>query len=218
MTETPTPATRGEAAREQVLAVAMRRFSAHGYAHVGLRDIAADAGFDVARVHRMFGSKEALFAACVARACAQWEAEKPPADVPALAQAMAAYLLAEAPQNGNAPLQMLARSLSDPHAAPVLKDWTRDALLAPVTRLAQHGDPSAGAEPEAERGAALVAALCLGIAMLRDVMGVSALAGQADGVLTARVARMLEDCLTPAPMPAVHLSGARLSGGMEHVA
>ncbi|GGF77750.1 hypothetical protein GCM10007301_42120 [Azorhizobium oxalatiphilum] len=213
MTETPTSATRGEVAREQVLSAAMRRFSAQGYAHVGLRDIAADAGFDVARVHRMFGSKEALFAACVERACGGWKAAEANADVPALAHAMTAHLLGAAPNSPGDPLQMLARSLSDPHAAPVLKSWTEDALLAPVTRLAQAHDAVPQADDhEAEQSAALLAAFCLGISMLRDVMGVSALTEHADGVLASRVERMLQACLAPAHAP-LPLDGGVLAGG-----
>lgn len=47
--------------RQEILAVATKRFAAASYDDVSLRDIAGDVGVDVAYVHRSFGSKEQLF-------------------------------------------------------------------------------------------------------------------------------------------------------------
>ena len=56
------PAKKSAAAtREKLLASARQRFLRESYDNVGLRDIAADAGVDVALVGRYFGSKEQLF-------------------------------------------------------------------------------------------------------------------------------------------------------------
>src|SRR5690349_2732866 len=52
--------------REAILAAARERFSGHGYDRVRMRDIAADAGVDVALVTYHFGSKDGLFAAALA--------------------------------------------------------------------------------------------------------------------------------------------------------
>src|SRR3546814_4650837 len=55
--------TRNAAAtRHAILLAATGRFLQDSYECVGLRDIARDAGIDVALVSRYFGSKEELFA------------------------------------------------------------------------------------------------------------------------------------------------------------
>ena len=65
------PATRrgprgaGADTRGAVLAAARARFAAHGYEATRLRDVAADAGVDVALVSYHFGSKDGLFAAAL---------------------------------------------------------------------------------------------------------------------------------------------------------
>jgi len=43
---------------DRILAAAVKRFATNSYEATGLRDIASDAGVDVAYVHRRFGSKE----------------------------------------------------------------------------------------------------------------------------------------------------------------
>ncbi|WP_051356608.1 TetR/AcrR family transcriptional regulator [Azorhizobium doebereinerae] len=199
MTEPSPPARRGEAARELALAAATRRFSTQCYEHVGLRHIAADAGLDVARVHRMFGSKEALFAACVRRAFGEWPwtASNPPE----LAHEITAHLLSTAMQEGGDPLQMLVRSVSDPHAAPVLRAWTEEAFLAPAAQVARSGQASVS-EAEAQQRAALLAACSLGIAVMRNVMGMSALAGVEHSTLATRIDQLFQTCLAPETAPA----------------
>ncbi|MCU1405362.1 MAG: hypothetical protein JWQ43_1665 [Glaciihabitans sp.] len=54
--------------RQQLLASARRRFAYDGYSATTVRDIAADAGVNVALINRYFTSKEGLFEACLARA------------------------------------------------------------------------------------------------------------------------------------------------------
>ncbi|MFD0900962.1 TetR/AcrR family transcriptional regulator [Actinomadura sediminis] len=49
--------------REEILAVARRRFLADGYARVTMRSIAAEAGVDAALISYFFGSKKGLFGA-----------------------------------------------------------------------------------------------------------------------------------------------------------
>lgn len=63
-------ATRGRRAgspdtRAQILAAASRRFLAEGYRAVTMRQVAADAGVDLALVSYYFGSKKGLFSAAV---------------------------------------------------------------------------------------------------------------------------------------------------------
>src|SRR6185312_9822540 len=55
-----------EETRAALLAAARLRFARDGYEATNLRDIAADAGVNVALIPRYFGSKEGLFQAAVA--------------------------------------------------------------------------------------------------------------------------------------------------------
>jgi AcrR family transcriptional regulator len=51
--------------RKALLDAASRRFAVDGYASTTVRDIADDAGVNVALISRYFGSKEGLFEACL---------------------------------------------------------------------------------------------------------------------------------------------------------
>eukprot|EP01031_Cornospumella_fuschlensis_P021053 gene21053-25801_t len=135
MTDLDSPAKRAEVAREKALAAAVRRFSTQAYDQVGLRHIAADSGLDVARVHRLFGSKEQLFAESVRRAFGDW-----PEDVTtpqALVDTLIAHLLVPDDRPDGDPVLLLVRSVSDPHAAPVLRARLEESFLRPITQIAR---------------------------------------------------------------------------------
>src|SRR5687768_16792368 len=65
--ETPVARPRRDAARtrRRLLEAARRRFARDGYATSTVRDIADDAGVNVALISRYFTSKEGLFEACL---------------------------------------------------------------------------------------------------------------------------------------------------------
>jgi AcrR family transcriptional regulator len=67
---TPAPHRRRDASRtrQALLDAARRRFARDGYAATTVRDIADDAGVNVALISRYFASKEGLFEACLATA------------------------------------------------------------------------------------------------------------------------------------------------------
>lgn len=54
--------------RRSLLSAARRRFAQDGYASTRVRDIASDAGVNVALINRYFTSKEGLFESCLAHA------------------------------------------------------------------------------------------------------------------------------------------------------
>jgi AcrR family transcriptional regulator len=56
---------KAEATQARIFEAARRRFARNSFETVGMRDIAADAGVDLALVGRYFGSKLALFVACL---------------------------------------------------------------------------------------------------------------------------------------------------------
>jgi AcrR family transcriptional regulator len=62
------PTARGaEGTQAALLAAALVRFGTEGYQSTTVRDIARDAGANVALINRYFGSKDGLFRACLAR-------------------------------------------------------------------------------------------------------------------------------------------------------
>ncbi len=66
---TPTMTTKGEQAKNQLIAAALAQFGEYGL-HATTRDIAAQAGQNIAAITYYFGSKEDLYLAC-----AQWIAD-----------------------------------------------------------------------------------------------------------------------------------------------
>ena len=61
MQEKETKKRDSEATKSAILAAAKRAFTAKGFDSAGVREIAADAGVNVALINRYFGSKEGLF-------------------------------------------------------------------------------------------------------------------------------------------------------------
>lgn len=115
-------ARKGSATRDRILNAAILRFARSSYESVGLRDIAADAGVDVAYVHRCFGSKERLFAESLE---ATMEPAKlfagPPGDI---ADFLAKQIFARDGGRGRntvGPLDIIIRSLSSVEASGVLR-------------------------------------------------------------------------------------------------
>ena len=128
-----TLARKGSATRDRILNAAILRFARSSYETVGLRDIAADVGVDVAYVHQCFGSKERLFAEAL-------EATVEPAklfDGPAedLAGLLAKQIFARDKGRGRntvGPLDIIIRSLSSAEASVVHREFTRDNIIRPL--------------------------------------------------------------------------------------
>ena len=68
MSESSPQQRNAETTRKRILAAAQRRFSKQSFDATGMREIAAEAGVNVALVNRYFGSKEQLFEEAVAEA------------------------------------------------------------------------------------------------------------------------------------------------------
>jgi AcrR family transcriptional regulator len=194
---TPAPRRRGPRSgagdtRTAVLDAARRRFAEHGYDGTKLRDVAADAGVDVALVSYFFGSKDGLFAAAM-------ELQVSPADVVAqlvadgvegLGERLVRRLLAVLgdPAAG-APLVALVRSAAThDEAAATLRGFVERAILG---RLATAIDA-----PDPELRAALCGSQVVGLVMARYVVGVAPLAEADPGDLAAAIGPSLERYLT----------------------
>lgn len=168
--EAASPGRRRDASatRSALLQAAHGRFIRLGYERTTLRDVAADAGVNIALVKRYFGSKEGLFKAALAATPRFLGPDgNAPADLAELAETLAAQFSPHAwPEFGEHPVLMLLRDPGDAE----LGELRRDALNDFARRvLASAGDalPVAGPAELHLRGQ-IVVALGAGIALLRS--------------------------------------------------
>lgn len=172
------------AKREQILEAAILRFARQSYEETSLRAIAADVGVDVAHVHRSFGSKELLFAEAV-RATTRVERflGGPPS---LLAAKLSAELLShQAPRDNDTvgPLDIITRSLSSGDASRVLHDSALADFIEPISKMTY---------PPSARRAALIAAVLLGIGVLREVVAIEPLLDTEDGEIQQFTVQLLK--------------------------
>lgn len=159
------------ATREAILASARQVFARLGYDGAGVREIAAGAGVTAMLVNRYFGSKEQLFAEAIAAANANptiaTHAVLKSADPGrAIAQALVAITAPDSsPLEG---FQILLNSASSPRAA----ELGRQVIEA------GHQKTVAGSlrGDHRQQRAALVLALVAGVQMMRQSIGIAALA------------------------------------------
>lgn len=158
--------------RDEILAVARRRFATRGYDATSLRGIATEAKVDPALLIHYFGTKEGLFVAATGL----------PADLPELFGSLAAlprhdcvqalvrgYLhVVDSDKSRNAILALVRSAVSNDKAAAMLREFLTAELLPVIARLTGH--------PDARLRASLVAAQLIGIATLRHVLLVEPLA------------------------------------------
>ena len=121
-----------EATRAAILKAAMGQFAQLGYDVAVLRDIAREAGVDVALVKRYFGGKEALFlealrASFVSDGTRDWDRATFPREL--------ATILADSPHADEARtqrFQFLLRAATSPTTAPLLNLLVQDRFLQPI--------------------------------------------------------------------------------------
>ncbi|WP_312165469.1 TetR family transcriptional regulator [Phenylobacterium sp.] len=135
MTETfvrPGPRRRdAEATRAAILEAAKKQFALTGY-DCTLRDIAGEAGADVALVKRYFGGKDALFVEALkasfrANDVAEWDRATFAVEI--------ATMLAGTPHADEAKthrFQFLLRAATSPTTAPFLNVLVQERLLGPI--------------------------------------------------------------------------------------
>lgn len=150
--------------RRRLLEAARRRFAHAGYTGTTVRDIAADAGVNVALINRYFTSKEGLFETCLRQAVE--DLDQPGVDERSVEQTAEriVHQLVDLPGDGSLQLLLLLRSSGDERADRI----RRSTLMTFAEGLAG----AAGANPAAS-GASLLRAqvalsTVLGVALLRS--------------------------------------------------
>jgi AcrR family transcriptional regulator len=120
-----------EATRAAILAAAKAQFGRLGYDRAVLRDIASEAGADVALIKRYFGGKEALFTEALKASfrpgfLQEWDRASFARDI--------AVMMAGAPADDTRghSFQFLLRAATSPTTAPLLNVAIQERFLAPI--------------------------------------------------------------------------------------
>lgn len=205
--ETPTPvedrahpdgsgrARDAGATRLRLLQSARRRFAINGYGSTTVRDIANDAGVNVALINRYFTSKEGLFEACLSRTVEEFDVPEDDASTIDEVVDRMVRKITGAP-SGESSLQMLllVRSSGDDGADRIRRETLRSFTERMATVAGWlPGDP--GTEHLLLR-AQVAIATGLGIVMVRAATGLepltSAAAEDLAGPLSEAVRVLLE--------------------------
>jgi AcrR family transcriptional regulator len=157
-----------EATRAAILQAAKGQFARLGYDRAALRDIAAEAGADVALVKRYFGGKEGLFT-----------------------EALKASFHPDGAHFGEErthSFQFLLRAATSPTTAPLLNLAVQERFLGPIR------DWLGGEDAEAR--ARVLAAVYIGFLVERLIRG-EPLTGREREVFIERAAAMFETLVSP---------------------
>lgn len=186
------------ATRAAILASARQAFARSGYDGAGVREIAQGAGVTAMLVNRYFGSKEQLFAEVVAGIMASPDILAPDLLAsaalasPEAAAGMAATLV-EITKAGATPLDgflVMLHSASSQRAAEIGREQIERHYHRVLTE-ALPGD-------DAPQRAALLLALVAGVQVMRQVIGLTALAEADPETLAKLLTPLLRQLLKPA--------------------
>jgi AcrR family transcriptional regulator len=152
-----------EATRAAILEAAKGQFAKLGYDRAGLREIAAEAGADVALVARYFGGKEGLFTEALKASfhrgrLTSWDRKSFPRE--------AAEMMADNADIGDErtqSFQFLLRAATSPTTAPLLNLAVQERFLAPIAEWL-------GGE-DADARARVLAAVYIGFLVERLIRG-----------------------------------------------
>lgn len=178
-----------EATRAAILEAAKKQFARVGY-DCTLRDIAGEAGADVALVKRYFGGKEALFVEALkdsfrANEQLDWDRDTFADEI--------ALMLAGSPHADEVRtqrFQFLLRAATSPTTAPFLNTLVQERLLAPIRNW------MGGADAEAR--ARVLAGVYIGFLVERLIRG-EALEGREREVFVERVAAVFNALIAEPP-------------------
>ena len=185
-------AARAADTRAAILASARKAFAQAGYDGAGLRGIASEAGVTAMMVGRYFGSKEQLFAEVLAASMADPVilATENLAS-PTIGRDMARALVGVTTPGAD-PLDgflILFRSTSSPTAAAIAREQ-----IAAIHQAAA-SNAMRGGQHAAER-AAILLSLVAGIQMMRQMIGLPALADADPDVLADLLAPLFRQIMT----------------------
>ncbi|GID96346.1 TetR family transcriptional regulator [Amorphoplanes digitatis] len=192
MTDPGQPRRRDAGRTRQILLEAARtRFARDGYAATTVRDIADEAGVNVALINRYFTSKEGLFEACLTTAVTDVRRDESGVPVDGIAEGIARRIGGTADDDRlRVALLLLLRSSGDDR----IDELRRSVLHAVSEKMAS---AAGGAEPDdaALLRAQIVLATTLGIVTLRSSLGLQPLASATEEQLLDPLRDLVESVL-----------------------
>lgn len=160
----PTRKRDAVATRAAILASAHHRFLRESYDSVGLRDIAGDAGVDVALISRYFGGKEGLFREALLRDKERGVfLEAHSSDE--LPDFLTQLVMEDEDDERSRRMEMfiiMLRSASSPRAGEIIRELVHEEVLGPLAEVIGH--------EHGEMRAHMTLAILMGIGMLRTIM------------------------------------------------
>lgn len=182
------PIRNAAATRERLLACARHRFLQESYDNVGLRDIAGDAGVDVALVGRYFGSKEQLFKSVLHQKDGDWQtmAREAP-DLPAFLAGLAAEKTTSGDSVHVERLLIMLRSASSPQASSLVRSSFDEDVLMPLSSLLSGEDASLRA--------AMALSILMGSTVMRTIMNLDVLQAGSTDAFKRRLEQLLRIAL-----------------------
>ena len=182
--------------RQRLLAAARRRFARDGYTTTTVRDIATDAGVNVALINRYFTSKEGLFEACVTHAGMELGSTgSKDVTVEGIVRTILEHI-ADSPSGEHSAQLLLLLQTSGDDRAELLR---REILRGFAERMAtasgwRPGDPNS---EEVILRAQIALSATLGIVLLRSMSGLDPLATASDQELGRPLSELLHLLLSP---------------------
>jgi AcrR family transcriptional regulator len=186
------PRAGGADTRQAVLDAARARFGALGYDGTKLRDVAADAGVDVALVSYFFGSKDGLFTAAMSMTVnpAELIDELMSGSIDGVGERLVRRLIGiwDDPASGSPMIALVRSAATNEQAAGLLRGFVERELLGRIA--------SAIDAPHPELRASLAGSQIVGLAMARYVVKVEPLAHCEAEALVAAVGPTIQRYLT----------------------
>ncbi|WP_394846444.1 TetR family transcriptional regulator [Pendulispora brunnea] len=182
------------ATRKAILDSARRAFARFGYDGVGVREIAAGAGVTAMLINRYFGSKERLFAEVAIETMSKPVILTPDFIESGCPSETMAAALVQLTQRDATPLEgflIMLRSAASEQAAAIGREQIQAHYQTTLARALQGPD-------RAER-AAIILSLVAGFQMMRQAMGLPALANAKPAALERVLERALRALIDPAP-------------------
>jgi AcrR family transcriptional regulator len=180
------------ATQRALVRAARRRFATDGYRAATVRQIAADAGVNVALINRYFSSKEGLFEACMLRTSDELDTQTPTpaADIAAVIDRLVGHVVNAPDRDDPLQLLLLLRSSGDENA-----DRIRRNTLEHFTRRLAAAAGWSAEDPDTAPvllRAQLAIATMLGVVMLRTSAAVEPVASAGAEELTEPLSQIFE--------------------------
>ncbi|WP_250038235.1 TetR/AcrR family transcriptional regulator [Paractinoplanes maris] len=168
--------------RQDLLDVARNRFARNGYAATTVRDLADEAGVNVALINRYFTSKEGLFKACLSSVASDVRQEASPAGPDEIAARLARRLAgSDHDSRQRDALLLLIRTSGDER----IDELRRSVLRSLSEKLART------ASDDALLRAQIVLAAAVGISLLRSPLELQPIASAGEDALAEPLADLI---------------------------